>query len=187
MVWEVAGLGRPLNFSMHDVSLLRKRWSDNATLGLLRFQPGVVGMLSAAAPYFAQYNEVWKRRETGGGYHNGAISLEPVKRYVLNQRRFMPWQISIPFLQSVPPQHAAALSVSFLRPEGDMMDLTLNNGFCPSFMKKSVSCAVTHRASLTGDRIHSCHSSREFINCCNDAAERNIEGPTRSIMKPNYG
>ena len=147
-------------------------------------------MMAAHAPYYLHFDE-WNRdiQTTRAGTiadfvdidsgnqkhyytsnHRHVASRNPVDRYVLDQRRYMPWQISNPLFMSLSPQTTSGISIAFLNPEPDMLDLTLLNGFCPAFHKKNVTCVATGRTTTTGETVQSC------------TAEEEVPIPTESML-----
>ena len=100
--------------------------------------------------------------------------IGPSMRYIWDQRRLMPWQLANPLFQSMRIPDISAYSLMFLSPSTELLDLTMNNGFCPSFHKKGVVCS--DKGSLhvltNGDAIKTCSASAERVNCCTEAGHR---------------
>ena len=63
------------------------------------------------------------------------------------------------------------------------MDLTMTNGFCPSFHKKTVSCSNTS-STVSSEWVQTCSASPANIDCCLGTAKRST-APTG--LKGSYG
>lgn len=168
--------------SSSEVEYLRGKWYVNDTLSLVRFQPGGVGFLPANAVEYLEYQTTWDNDWTASTRDprlmkelissSGDRVQGPSMRYVYDKRRYMPWQISNPIFMSLRATDLAAYSFNFLYSHNDFTDLTLTNGFCPSFHKKSVRCVTTTASLASGDTVKNCTASVQDLDCCTEAGHR---------------
>lgn len=178
MVGSVDGSAASSSLNGDDTHLakIKEEWDRNHTMDIAKIWVGGVGIMPATLPQYLEYLYTQKDQPNGAA-----------ERYVANHRRYMPWALSKPFFQSLLPHQLSSISLGFMWPSQHYLDLTLVNGFCPSFIKENTTCTAG-TALGDGSDVYECTANTESIDCCNKsgitASENNLVGFGAERVEP---